>query len=398
MTKLQTKITTAIATSAVLLNSVAGVAFAGSYTIGVSGNGDSSNSDVQLNVDSGTGVWQENSTAISNDISVTSNTGDNTASRNTNGDVDVNTGSAYVDAILTNSAGHNVAEVDNCDCDNDVDVDIHGNGVESDNDVAVNLDDHDTIDQDNRAYVRNNLDLDGNTGRNRADRNTSGNLTVWTGDAVVTADVANLAGTNAAVIGGGAGSDGSTIDLDISANGDRSDNDLAVNIGQDRNEEDGIFQDNRTRISNDFWFGANSGENRANRNTLSWEGVLDIDTGAAVVTADIDNASGFNAASVDCGCELEISGSIDDNGVESANNIVANFDDELNVVQNNRDRTRNHGDVESDSGRNRANRNTNGSTTVWTGIADSLVDVANDSGTNVFGSYEIVWPWAGFFE
>jgi hypothetical protein len=392
MTKLQTKLSTALATGALLFNSFTGVALAAEYNFSISGNGSDSESEVDLDVDRDTAVYQSNATEIVNDIHVSSNTGDNKVEDNTGGSVDVQTGDAEVSAQVTNQAGSNVAQVDQCDCDGDIDVDIHGNGTDSDNKVELDLDRDTEIVQENETAILNELYVKANTGENDVEDNTGGDISLSTGDVSVGTDehpveIKNFAGSNLAVVGGD--SDGGGIDLDISGNGSDSENEIDI----DYDAEIGFFQFNATQIYNDLWIKGNSGENDVEDNTLSWGGSLDVETGDVDVDVFVENAAGFNAATSDCGCILDVTGAIEHNGTDSENELELELEDKLETVQDNADAFLTEGSVYGRTGENDAEDNTNGDLDVVTGDSSTEFEVANSGGINVFGDLEFELPW-----
>jgi len=76
-------------------------------TIVISDNGAQSDNTVLLKKGSSLRVSQSNRTFVKNDISVEQNTGDNTASQNTGGDVDVDSGDAEATVNNTTTTGGN---------------------------------------------------------------------------------------------------------------------------------------------------------------------------------------------------------------------------------------------------------------------------------------------------
>lgn len=83
--------------------------------VSVSGNGDNSNNDINLNLNRLIQVVSNNLTNLSNSVNATSNTGDNDASGNTGGDVNITTGNAKTSVVINNNLNSNEAQV-SCGC------------------------------------------------------------------------------------------------------------------------------------------------------------------------------------------------------------------------------------------------------------------------------------------
>ena len=155
MTNLQKKFTTALATGAVLANAFVPAAFA-STDLTITGNGSNSDSDVNVTKTNNTVVTQNNTANVNNNVKVDANTGGNSASDNTGGDVKVRTGDANTDVTVKNMLNSNSADVANCGgCGEDVDVEISGNGTHSDNKADLDFKNNVELFQTNNADVKN---------------------------------------------------------------------------------------------------------------------------------------------------------------------------------------------------------------------------------------------------
>ncbi len=193
--------TTANANLAVLGGSGGGGS-AGKLSAWIVGNGDSSDNDIDVKIDSAQAIDQDNDAKVKNEVKADADTGNNDANRNTGGDVDIDTGDATVDVTVDNLLNFNSADL-NCGCLlNDWELKISGNGVDTDNDIKLNLKDDkkNGVFQDNKAHLDNKLkDIDADTGDNDANRNTGdpdGDPSVTTGDADATVDVSNTLNAN----------------------------------------------------------------------------------------------------------------------------------------------------------------------------------------------------------
>lgn len=377
------KLGTAISSAALVASSFVGPALA--LNIEISGNGVSSNSTVNFNSTSNTSVNQSNNASITNNVDVNADTGNNTANNNTGGNVNITTGNADANATVNNTANANWASVDPC-CQGDVNVTIKDNGAGSDNDAIVKLNNTVNVTQDNNAKVKNNVDVDANTGKNDANNNTGGDVSIETGDANASATVENSLNTNGAVI---SGDGGGTLSIEISGNGANSDNTVNVNASSSVKLE----QTNYAKVKNDVDVDADTGNNTANNNT---GGNVTIDTGNADANADVSTLANFNWADLDaCGCPLDGTVKISGNGVGSDNDVVLELVSLQLAGQDNNFKCKGYGyyyyskkcndvDVDADTGSNDANKNTQGSDPlIVTGDASSNAYVETEVNVNV---------------
>ena len=382
MNKLLYKAATGIATASLLAQALTPLAFADT-TVEISGNGaDSDNTATVVQVNE-TGVFQENNAEIRNDVSVSTNSGGNDANNNTGGDVSIDTGNATSNTTISNTANANVADVSGC-CPGDIDVKISGNGFNSDNDAKVKVKSETLVVQENNASVANFVTAKLNTGKNDANNNTGGDVSIDTGNAEANVTLSTKVNKNVAKVGG---NNGGELNVEISGNGADSDNDAKVKV----KSETGIFQLNNAEILNDVWVKANSGKNDANNNT---GGDVSIDTGNAEVDVEVNNLANFNWADVDaCGCILDLTVKIKNNGFNSDNDAKVILISKKLVTQENNFDCKETRDacadvwVKSNTGKNDANNNTDGGDpSIDTGNAGADVEVNNTANKNVVGS------------
>jgi len=401
MTKFQTKLTTAFATGAVLLQALAPFA-AAQTTLTITGNGsDSTNTTAVANTNVTT-VVQSNTANINNNVSSSSNTGNNDANDNTGGDVNIDTGDATTDVSVTNVANSNAASVDNC-CQNDVDVTISGNGTGSTNDAALALTNTTTLFQTNEANVSNNVDADSHTGNNDANDNTDGNVRIDTGNAETSVTLSTLANANSARVGGGEGAGNGTISAIISGNGSHSDNSIALALLNDVV----LTQDNVADVDNDVDADARTGDNDANDNT---GGEVDIDTGNATTDVTVDTMVNFNGADLDnCACLTDLEAKIAGNGTESENDITYAGTHLLTAFQENDADVDNSVDADSKTGYNDAEDNTgdvdaDSDPSIDTGDAESTTELSTTGNSNTLGDsvlgdlfdeFDFDFDWSG---
>jgi len=399
MTKLQKKIATAIATGALLFQTVIPV-LAQSTTLVISGNGAETDNDINLSQTTTTTVVQNNVANISNNVDADAETGENDQNYNTGGPVSLTTGDATTGVAISNTANSNVAEVSGC-CDVDVDVEISDNGYKSDNTANLKLDNSTALFQNNYAYIKNEVDAESETGENDQNYNTGGPVSMETGDADTTVLIANKANSNWAKIGDGSG--GASVSLKIIGNGAETDND--INLLFDRSLL--LTQDNYANIKNKVDADAETGENDQNYNT---GGPVSLETGDATTVVGIDNLANFNFADLNCGCLLDVVAKIAGNGYNADSDISAALLDTKAAFQTNsyvcgygyqfpwggggdlsfpwygyQKKACNDVDAEAETGENDQNKNTGHSAdpSMETGDATTWVDIGNTANSNV---------------
>lgn len=323
----KTKLTTAIATGAVLLNAMAPLALA-TTTIEISGNGAGSDNYVTLNQASTQTVTQSNTANVTNNVDADAKTGGNDANFNTGGTVVIDTGDAKSKVNITNDLNKNLAEVKCCTPGN-TNVTVSGNGANTNNTVALGQSTVTAVVQSNNANVTNDVGADAKTGYNDAMKNTGGPVLIVTGNATADIDVSTKANVNEAQVGNnGTGAANTSATFVISGNGAGSNNFINAALAKVNT----VSQQNSAHIKNDVDANAKTGENDANFNT---GGDVIIATGYAKVLADVNNTVNFNAADIDCGCTFDVKAKIDGNGAtgnqESKDPNVINLG--LNSIQ-----------------------------------------------------------------
>ncbi len=196
-------------------------------------NGNNSTNTANASLTNDETINQFNNAEIENNLTYSANTGGNDASKNTGGDVTIDTGKASVIAqtinianmnlvggnywlVLVNEAGQwigkiiggdgsNVATSDNLAFEVDptgvVTVANTNNGSESTNTGTVSQDTTNTVNQTNDAKIVNNVNLSANTGNNSTSKNTGGDNSITTGDATIVANIVNFVNNN--IVGDG---------------------------------------------------------------------------------------------------------------------------------------------------------------------------------------------------
>ena len=386
----KTRLTTALATGAVLLNALAPVALAQEVT--VSGNGAFSDSTVNVTNTNETTVNQTNTAEVTNNVTTNADTGGNDANFNTGGDVAVSTGDASTNVAVSTGVNKNVADLD-CDCisGGDTKVTVSGNGAFSDNTVGVSNNTIVALDQTNNARVTNNITANSDSGDNDANFNTGGDVTIGTGNASSTVLVKTDANLNSASIGGGAGT-GNGSSVTISGNGAFSDNTVRL-----RNSATvDLDQENTARVTNNVTADADTGNNDA---LFSTGGDVMIGTGNAKANVGVSNLLNFNSADVDCDCifgdgvKVVISG----NGAFSDNVVGVNNTNALLLSQLNTAVLMNNVTADADTGDNDAGFSVgavdiDSDPSIHTGDASTSTVVSNSANANILGDTSLTLP------
>ena len=371
------RITTAIATGAVLVNALAPVALA--QEINVEGNGAFSDNGVAVSNNSNTAVSQTNNANVTNKVSSNASSGGNTSKFNTGGSSSIDTGAAISSTTINNSLNSNSANLPSCgNCAaGATDVNVSGNGAYNDTVVGVNNNKSVTLNQDNKANVKNYVDANATTGGNDSKFNTGGTTGITTGAASTIANVSTMANANVATLGGSNGlAGGSSVTID--GNGAFSDN----NVGLNQNSAVVLNQDNSAYVKNIVDAKSSTGKNDSKFNT---GGDNSIDTGAATTGVTVDNAVNFNVASVDCGCVLGegLAVTIEENGAKSLNNVGASLNNALLAGQDNGTHLYNDVDGKAKSGHNDSAFGTGGDNDTTAGETLSVTEVSNQGNVNV---------------
>ena len=380
------KLGTAISSAVLVAASFLTPALALDVTI--SGNGASSESEVEVKHESDVDVDQSNVADIDNDVDIDQDTGGNKADWNTGGDVSVESGDASSDVTISNIANANTAEVSACCPGGDVEVTIKDNGAFSDNKVELKNDSDVDLDQDNDADFDNDVDVDQDSGDNKANNNTNGDVSVTSGDIHSSVTVDNMANVNSARLTGS--SDPATLSVLIAGNGAQSENEVEI----DNDSDVDLDQDNDADFDNDVDVDQDSGDNKAKWNT---GGEVSIEGGDVDSTVDISNIANFNWADLDaCGCAFDEDSTltIKDNGAFSDNDFELKTDSDVDADQDNDADFDNDADVDQDTGDNKVKGSTaTGDPAITSGDASSSTTVENEGNSNVLnGEVDLELP------
>lgn len=300
----------------------------------ITNNGSDSTNSANINQSDTKTTFQVNDGETTNNMTLASDSGNNTASFNTGGDNTIVTGDANVSAnaitFLNNNISGNVAVgVVNIYGDLNGDIilpssvfdsltgssnsssTISENGSGSQNATDINQTTNTNTNQANTADIENNLIFAASTGDNDANLNTGGNTTVKTGDANVETQTLNIANNNVEggdwwlvlvnvagewigqLFGGNggnmAGSSGTQFqvgqDGSITAtNGNGTDSQNTQSVNEESNTD--TTQTNNAKVTNNLNLQANTGGNKTNFNT---GGDNTIITGDANIVANLIN-------------------------------------------------------------------------------------------------------------
>ena len=252
-------------------------------------------------------------------------------------------------------------------------IELSGNGVDSYNKAEVDVDQTTSVQQSNTANIENNVHASADSGKNDANRNTGGSVSVDTGNAKTDVSVTNTVNNNVAEVACCQGD----VDVLISGNGDDSYNKVDLDVNDGGKDPAGTFvtQTNRANIDSRVYADSDTGKNDANSNT---GGDVEILTGNATTTVDIVNQANGNSAMVKGNDDgISLSARILDNGVDSYNKIELDYDRLVAVTQSNRSNVDNYVNADSNTGKNDANRNTGGEVSIDTGDATTDVEIDN---------------------
>lgn len=260
--------------------------------------------------------FQTNEAELENTLVLASDSGDNQASFNTQGDSTVQTGDANVAAtVLTflnnNLAGNVTLAVVNIFGTLIGDIVFPQEALETQAEPE-NREETSASFQNNEAVIENNLLLSANTGENEARLNTGGETTIETGEATAETQVVNVANNNLAggswwlvlinvagewvgkILGAPEGANFAAAlgtEFEVDENGD-----LNVNFGETNESTLGreVTQTNEAQVVNNLQLSANTGHNETSKNT---GGNSTIKTGNARIVASLLNFVNNNISS-----------------------------------------------------------------------------------------------------
>jgi hypothetical protein len=191
------KIVSAALSATTALLSIAPVTLASS--VEVSGNGADSESTANVEIVRSVNILQRNNADVDNNVDASANTGGNEANDNTGGDVSIDTGNAKTTLAISTLANSNKQSSSCCNDDLSISAKISGNGSDSRNEINLNLTKEFNLTEDNNLDIDNRLELSADTGNNKAEGNTDGNVEINTGNALIELVLTNKGNSNEAV-------------------------------------------------------------------------------------------------------------------------------------------------------------------------------------------------------
>ncbi len=253
----------------------------------ISGNGAGAGSEVAIQSNSTTTISQSNSGEVVNTVDTQANTGGNETSGNS-GDVAIQTGDIESFTKIQTSLNHS-SVVNECCNGPEIKIEVNENGSDSTNNVSVTSNNQTTITVNQNATVGNNVSGTANTGHNTANNN-GGNIYIGTGD-IKAKSVVKTGPVNYVQIQGGL--NGSGLNIDVSNNGDSSNNLVTLLL----NDLANINVNHSANIYNKLDWDLNTGNNVANGN--NWD--VMIKTGDILLDLLIENGP-VNVGGITWGC------------------------------------------------------------------------------------------------
>jgi hypothetical protein len=254
----------------------------------VSGNGSGSDNQVGLRVENQTTVDQTNEANIENTVAEEANTGQNSASENSGGDVNIQTGDVSSYTSITNEINNSYVET-GC-CSSSTKLTITENGSGSVNSIDLHQERSVNVNVVNNANVINEVKGSANTGQNKANKNTNANVSINTGSIRIMNEIVN-APVNVSGVSVKAGLSG--VSASIKNNGSGSVNLISTKFSDDVS----VYVNHSSNIENYVLWEANTGGNEASGNS---GGDVDISTGDIDIGVFVKNFVNIGGVKIDC--------------------------------------------------------------------------------------------------
>jgi hypothetical protein len=169
----------------------------------------------------------------------------------------------------------------------DDNVFLGGNGAFSDQNVHVSNSNSSNVSQSNNSNISNDVRNSLSTGGNRANFNTGGSVTIYTGEANATTQISNAAGSNVADVSNACGCNSGGANVAVSGNGAFSSNNVSVSNWN----RESFIQSNRDYFRNEVVNNLTTGKNSADFNTGT---DVTIYSGGANANTWLQNQAGSN--------------------------------------------------------------------------------------------------------
>lgn len=166
-------------------------------------------------------------------------------------------------------------------------VKVSGNGAHSTNSVSLSNNSNSSVKQVNKTSVANLVEVGQNTGGNKANKNTGGNVMVSSGNAKSTVTNTTTVGGNALVSTCNSCGSSANDSVKIKGNGANSNNSVTLT----NSSSSCTTQVNETMVVNGVLVEQNTGENNANMNT---GGSVNVGSGNAESTVTNNTMTGDN--------------------------------------------------------------------------------------------------------
>lgn len=161
-------------------------------------------------------------------------------------------------------------------------------------------------------------------------------------------------------------------ELVISGNGSSSDSQITTTV----NATTTIEQSNQADIQNDVQLDLNTGENSTQDNTNA---DTQITTGDINTQVSTENSANVSTVFLDCCPQSPSTITITDNGSDSQNSVVFNQKSDLQIIIDQNTYIQNNVTGSANTGRNQANDNSGGNTTISTGNINVNLEVENQN-------------------
>jgi len=258
-------------------------------------------------------------------------------------------------------------------------VNINGNGADSGNDAAIQLNQQTTIVQQNDVDITNDLHSQANTGNNTVSENV-GDAHITTGDITDNVAVKNTVGANVAtgtLCGGCANGD---LTIGIEKNGAASDSAVSVSS----TTGNAVYQTNNGKVTNDVKTDLNTGYNSSKKNV----GDSYITTGDIKANTALDTTYGYNKyAGIKGTSGLDGTITVKGNGAYADVDVSIALDHLNEFLQSNDFWIVNNIYEKHNTGDNDCKKNV-GDCHITTGDISSEADVDNQGGENGIGGTE----------
>jgi len=278
-------------------------------------------------------------------------------------------------------------------------------GPDSDNNASVKINHSTNIENDNEATINNDVVINATTGENETKHNT-GHGYVDTGDIKAAANLINIANSNMTVsnwllavinvfgdwtgnIKFPEGMSGASLSNDGEMLGNGGNNSSASNENTGANSENNssnttnntteVNNINTAEVNNSMGASSSSGENQASMNTGS--GI--VTTGEAYTEASLTNEINNNETDVNNPSSNDgtSSASNENTGANSENNSSNTTNNNNEINNTNTITANNNFNASTSTGDNTANYNT-GDGNVDTGLASTILELLNDFNSN----------------